>query len=130
MPTAADADVVRATFEDTATWPAWCGPVVEVLHAPERWEQGARLAYRLQSLVTVTFDVTLDRVDARSICWSSTKGPITGTRTFTFEDGAVVDEKRFESWLPVALFYPRPPIRRMSERWLADLVAEAERRTL
>lgn len=126
--TTASPDVVRETFEDAASWPEWCSAVVEVQHAPAVWAAGQRLCYRLASVFTVTFDVRIDQVDARQIRWSSSKGPIRGVRTFTFEPGVVVDEKRFESWLPVALFYPRPPIRRMSERWLADLAHEAERR--
>jgi hypothetical protein len=120
--------MVRATFEDAESWPSWCGPVVSVERIPGAWESGERLDYDLQSLVRVRFAVTLEHVDEVSIRWSSTKGPIRGTRTFTFEPGAIVDEKRFESWLPVALFYPRPPIRRMSERWLQDLARESERR--
>ena len=65
-----------------------------------------------------------------SVVWSSWKGPILGTRTWRFEaegEGTLVtDHKRFESrWLPLALFYPRPLIRQMSQRWLADLGAEA-----
>ena len=126
--TSAPPERVRATFEDAATWPSWCDPVVAVERVPATWSAGERLVYRLQSLVAVTFDVTLEHVDDASIRWSSTKGPIRGTRTFTFAPGVIVDEKRFESWLPVALFYPRPPIRRMSERWLADLARESERR--
>ena len=126
--TTAAPECVRATFEDAKRWPRWCGPVVAVDHAPADWVVGERLVYRLRSLVTVTFDVTLEYVDETSIRWSSTKGPIRGIRTFTFEPGVIVDEKRFESWLPVALFYPRPPIRRMSERWIGALAHESERR--
>ncbi len=41
----------------------------------------------------------------------------------------VTDHKRFSSSiLPIGLAYPRPVIRRMTESWLADVKAEAERR--
>lgn len=126
--TSAPRDVVRRVFMDAASWPDWCGPVREVLASPEHWRVGERLCYRLQSVVSVVFDVRLDAVEDGLVRWSSRKGPILGTRTFEFADGVIRDTKLFESVLPVSLFYPRPPIRKMSERWLADLAAESERR--
>ena len=42
---------------------------------------------------------------------------------------SITDHKRFSSTiLPIGLAYPRPVIRRMTEAWLAEVKAEAERR--
>lgn len=125
---------VRSTFEDAVSWPQWCSPVHTVRHAPTTWDVGAQLSFVLNTLGRVSFDVQLDEVTDTVISWSATKGPIRGTRTWTFESQGdhtlITDHKRFESsWVPIRLIYPRPIIRRMSERWLADLAREATRRS-
>ncbi|MCO4746849.1 MAG: hypothetical protein KC912_18780 [Proteobacteria bacterium] len=127
-------EVVRATFEDTASWPAWCSAVVSVDAVPSAWKSGERLSYVLSSLSEVAFDVRLTVVDPSQIAWTSRKGPIVGTRTWRFDTDErgthITDTKLFQStWLPLRLLYPRPVIRRMSAQWLADLVAEATRRS-
>ena len=119
---------VRQVFEHATDWAQWCGVVHEMRHAPCAWQPGARLHYVLRTFVglPVAFDVTLTRVDRSVIEWTSVRGPIRGTRTWSFEENGqgvqVRDTKTFEStWLPVALVYPRFAVRHMSERWLADL---------
>ena len=99
------------------------------------WAPAATLSFRLKMAnVGVPFSVVVTESDPpHRISWASTKFSITATRTLQFAgDGAsteVADSKEFASpILPVRLFYPRPIIRRMTESWLEDLKAEAERR--
>ena len=101
------------------------------------WAPHAKLSFRLMMAnVGVPFSVVVTESDPPNrITWESTKFSVTATRTFLFAgDGdhtEVTDSKTFASpILPVRLFYPRPVIRNMTESWLEDLKAEAERRAV
>ena len=121
---------VRAVFDEVERWPEWCSVLLD-LRVAKPISVGNDLAYTIRMMgLPAPFHVTIDAVTDSSVVWSSWKGPILGTRTWRFEaegEGTLVtDHKRFESrWLPLALFYPRPIIRQMSQRWLADLGAVA-----
>lgn len=135
---AAPPDLVWSTLTDAASWPRWCGPIRAVHVVPERWEPGARLSYTLGMGpgVPVRFDVTLDAAEpGRLLSWSSSKWwGVRGERTFALaregEATVVTDTKVFTSpWWPVGSVYPRGSVKRMSERWLADLAAEVTSRS-
>ena len=124
---------VRAVFDEVGRWQEWCSVLVGLsLANPIAVDN--ELAYTIRMMgLPAPFRVTLTEVNESCVVWSSWKGPILGTRTWRFEvdgDGTrVTDHKRFESrWLPLALFYPRPLIRKMSEQWLSDLEGEVSRR--
>lgn len=121
---------VWAVFADAARWPEVSRVVAEVSVAPDRWEPGARLAFRLRiGGAVVPFDVRITEADPpHRVVWTSVRWTVTGTRTHTFEptaDGTLAtDHKRFEhAVVPLRWVYPRAVIRRMSEAWLADLAA-------
>ena len=99
------------------------------------WRPGSKLSFRLRMAnVGVPFSVVVTESNApHRVTWESAKFSITATRTLQFVGvGArteVTDAKRFSSpLLPLWLFYPRRVIRNMTESWLEDLKAEAERR--
>ena len=99
------------------------------------WEPNSRLSFRLRMAnVGVPFSVVVTESDPpHRVSWESTKFSITATRTVRFTGNGgrteVTDSKRFSSpVLPVRLFYPRWIIRNMTDTWLRDLKAEAERR--
>ena len=124
------------TFADAKSWPDWSRVCTEVWDlSDDLWASQSKLSFRLKmASVGVPFSVVVTESDPpHRITWESTKFSITATRTFQFAgDGAsteVTDSKTFASpILPVRLFYPRPIIRNMTESWLKDLKAEAERR--
>lgn len=127
---AAPPERVWSTLVDADRWPTWCSVVRTVHEVPERWEPGARLSYTLGMGpgVPVRFDVTLDAVEpGRLLAWSSSKWwGVRGDRAFRLtpirEGTRVTDTKAFSSRLwPIGAVYPRGSVRRMSERWLADL---------
>jgi hypothetical protein len=100
------------------------------------WQPGQRLRFRLRMVgVPVPFDVALTEVETGCrVAWESTEFSVTAVRTISITgdgDGVIIrDHKAFHSpALPVGLVYPRFLIRRMTESWLADLSAEAERRS-
>ena len=126
------------TFTDARSWPDWCRVCIEVWDvSDDLWRPGSKLSFRLRMAnVGVPFSVVVTESDApHRVTWESTKFSITATRTLQFVGvGArteVTDAKRFSSpLLPIWLFYPRWVIRNMTESWLADLKAEAERRAV
>ena len=134
---AASPEQVWAVFKDILSWPRWNSVCREVaVKEGKPWEPGFRFRMVLDMAgVPVPFEPNVIEADPPNrVVWRSTRLGITGTRTFTFElvDGMTqaADEKLFESRvMPVALVYPRPVIRRMSERWLSALAREVERRT-
>ena len=128
--------VVWRTFADPRSWPTWsrvCLGVWDISN--DLWAPNSKLSFRLRMAnVGVPFSVVVTESDPpRRVTWESTKFPITATRTIHLAGDAdrteVTDSKRFSSpLLPVRLFYPRWIIRNMTESWLQDLKAEAERR--
>lgn len=128
--------VVWDTFADARLWPTWSSVCTEVWDvSDDLWQPGSNLSFRLRMAnVGVPFSVVVTESDPpHRITWESTKFSITATRTFQFVgDGdrtKVTDSKRFSSpILPIWLFYPRWVIRNMTESWLENLKAEAERR--
>ena len=128
--------VVWATFAGARSWPNWSRVCTGVWGlSDDLWAPNSGLSFRLRMAnVGVPFSVVVTESDPpHRITWESTKFSITATRTSQFAgDGAsteVTDSKTFASpILPVRLFYPRPIIRNMTESWLKDLKAEAERR--
>ena len=128
--------MVWDTFADAKSWPAWsrvCSDVWDV--SDDLFAPNSRLSFRLQmAKVGVPFSVVVTESDPpHRVTWESTKFSITATRTFQFVGEGhrtlVTDSKDFKSPLiPIWLFYPRPIIRNMTESWLQDLKAEAERR--
>ncbi|MDA1297330.1 MAG: SRPBCC family protein [Chloroflexi bacterium] len=145
---------VWQVFADIARWTEWCGVCLradpEVLISEDfDWQPGQRINLKFRmSGVGVPFNVAItDTQPERSVAWASTKLSVTAVRTFTFTEelaeelakesagdpaGAsvtvVTDHKLFTSpILPLRLFYPRPLIRSMTERMLADLKTECER---
>jgi uncharacterized protein YndB with AHSA1/START domain len=125
---AAPQERVWSVFADARRWPEWSRVIASVSVAPERWERGARLAFRLRiGGAVVPFDVTVTEAEPpRRVTWSSVRWTVTGTRTHTFEatpEGTrATDHKRFDHALvPLRWVYPRAVIRKMSETWLEDL---------
>ncbi len=129
-------ETVWEVFSHAAAWPEWSRVCLEVREVPDAlWRPGSMLWFRLRMAgVGVPFHVFVtDSRPERLVAWESTKFTITATRTFRFDvvDGRtlVTDRKLFRSAaLPIALFYPRPLIRNMTESWLDDLKRESERR--
>ena len=128
--------VVWHTFADAKSWPTWSRVCLDVWDvSDDLFASNSMLSFRLlMAKVGVPFSVVVTESDPpHRVTWESTKFSITATRTFQFVgDGdrtMVTDSKRFSSpILPIWLFYPRPIIRNMTESWLQDLRAEAERR--
>jgi uncharacterized protein YndB with AHSA1/START domain len=123
---------VWTVFADARRWPEWSRVIAAVTVAPERWEPGARLAFRLRiGGAVVPFDVTVTAADPpHLVTWTSVRWTVTGTRTHTFAttaDGTrATDHKRFDHPVaPLRWVYPRAIIRRMSETWLDDLARAA-----
>ena len=129
--------VVWETFADARLWPTWSRVCLDVWDvSDDLWAPNSKLSFRLRMAnVGVPFSVVVTDSDPPNrVTWESTKLSITATRTIQLAgDGArteVTDSKRFSSpLLPVWLFYPRWIIRNMTESWLKDLKAQAERRT-
>ncbi len=127
---------VWAVFADAVRWPQWSPVCTEVWgDLDSLWATGAHLGFRLRMAGRrVPFLVEIIESDPpHRVVWSSTKFTVTAKRTFTFTPVAggtrVTDRKEFSSTaLPVGLWYPRRVIRTMTERWLGDMKAEAERR--
>ena len=128
--------VVWDTFADATSWPNWSSVCLDVWNvSDDLWAPNSKLSFRLRMAnVGVPFSVVVTESDPpRRVTWKSTKFSITATRTIQLAgDGdrtEVTDSKRFTSpLLPVWLFYPRWIISDMTESWLQDLKAEAERR--
>ena len=124
------------TFADARAWPRWSRVCLDIWDvSDDLWAPKSKLSFRLRMAnVGVPFSVVVTESDPpRRVTWKSTKFSITATRTIQLAgDGdrtEVTDSKRFSSpLLPVWLFYPRWIIRNMTESWLQDLKAEAERR--
>ncbi|GEM_PF-220490 len=121
---------------DVRHWPEWshvCTGVWDVPDGPLR--PGRNFGFRLRMAgMDVPFYVTATEVDAyRRLSWKSTRYCITAVRSHEFAAAAngrtlVRDRKLFSSRvLPVGLWYPRWLIRGMTEAWLRELKAEAER---
>jgi hypothetical protein len=133
----ASAGAVWAVLGDVRAWPQWARVCASAgVDDTFDWQPGQRLRFRLRMAgVPVPFDVTLKQFEAgRRVAWQSTEFSITAVRTISTEedgDGVTIrDHKAFHSpILPIGLVYPRLLIRRMTESWLADLSAEAERRS-
>ena len=128
--------VVWDTFADARSWPTWSRVCLDVWDVSnDLWAPNSKLSFRLRlANVGVPFSVVVTESDPpHRVTWESTKFSVTATRTvqFTVEGDRteVTDSKRFSSpLLPVWLFYPRWIITSMTESWLEDLKAEAERR--
>ena len=126
------------TFADARSWPDWCRVCIEVWDvSDDLWRPHSRLSFRLRmAYVGVPFSVVVTESHApHRVTWESTKFSITATRTLQFVglggSTEVTDSKRFSSTVfPVGLCYPRAVIRNMTESWLEDLKAEAERRAV
>ena len=124
------------TFADAKSWPDWsrvCTDVWDV--SDDIWAPNSKLSFRLRMAgVSVPFSVVVtESHPPKRVTWESTKFSITATRTLQFVATGVrtevTDSKRFSSpLLPIWLFYPRWVIGNMTESWLEDLKAEAERR--
>lgn len=142
------AEHVRQVFADISRWTDWCSVCLDaelvgqsgrrVIPAESEfsWKPGERIRFKFRMAgVGVPFEVAIGHTSSEhSVAWSSTKFTVTAVRTFTFEESGsatvVTDHKLFtSSVLPLRLFYPRPIIRHMSERMLADLKTECERVT-
>ncbi len=129
---------VWGTFADARSWPDWSRVCIEVWDvSDDLWRPHSRLSFRLRMAnVGVPFSVVVTESDApRRVTWESNKFSITATRTLQFVglggSTEVSDSKRFSSTIfPVGLCYPRTVIRNMTESWLEDLKAEAERRAV
>lgn len=139
---------VWQVFSDITRWTEWCSVCLQAESVTQRggdafspeeefiWQPGERIRLKFRMAgIGVPFEVAIDHADKEHrVAWSSTKFSVTAIRTFTFEEAGsvtvVTDHKLFTSpVLPLRLFYPRPMIRRMSERMLADLKTECERLT-
>lgn len=128
--------VVWDTFADAGSWPTWSRVCVDVWDvSDDLWAPNSKLSFRLRMAnAGVPFSVVVTESEPpHRVSWESTKFSITATRTIQFADVGgrteVTDSKRFSSpVLPVRLFYPRWIIRDMTDTWLRDLKAEAERR--
>ena len=128
--------VVWDTFADARSWPTWSRVCLDVWDvSDDLWSPSSKLSFRLRMAnVGVPFSVVVtESAPPNRVTWESTKFTITATRTIQFTvDGdriQVTDSKQFSSpILPVRLFYPRWIIRNMTESWLQNLKAEAERR--
>jgi hypothetical protein len=126
---------VWAVFSGVRRWPEWSRVCLGVSGELDRlWAPGAEFGFQLRMAgAGVPFHVRVtESYPPRRVAWSSTRLTVTAKRTFTFspsQDGTVVrDRKEFSSpALPIGLWYPRRAIRTMTERWLAELRAEAER---
>lgn len=95
---------------------------------------GSRFGFKLRmGVLRPSFNVTVIESDPpRSATWASTRLTVTARRTFDLTPvpggTRVTDRKHFSSpWLPVGLWYPRRIVRTMTDQWLLDLKAEAER---
>ena len=128
--------VVWDTFADARSWPKWSRVCLDVWDvSDDLWAPNSKLSFRLRMAnVGVPFSVVVTESEPpHQVTWESTKFSITASRTIQFDgDGGrteVTDSKRFSSpVLPIWLFYPRWIIRNMTESWLQELKAEAERR--
>lgn len=127
---------VWGVFSHVSDWPRWSEVRLGVWNLSSNlWQTGSHLAFSLRMAgLGVPFSVTVTSSDPPArVAWASTKLTVTAVRTFTFEQEGgrtlVTDRKHFSSpVLPVRAVYPRWIIRRMTEAWLRDLKAEAERR--
>ncbi len=127
-------DAVWEALTDAYRWPEWCRVCPGVSVAPDAWAPGEALSFKLRMAgIAVPFNVRLCDVEpGRCVSWVSTKFSITAVRTISLEPRdagvTVTDHKRFSSpVVPIGVYYPRFLIRRMTESWLHDLKAEAER---
>ncbi len=130
----APADAVWKALTDANRWPEWCRVCPSVSGAPDAWSPGEALSFKLRmARMEMPFNVRLTDVESgRCISWVSTRFAITAVRTISLEPCdagvTVTDHKRFSSpVVPVGVYYPRVLLRRMTESWLEDLKAEAER---
>lgn len=129
----ASRDRVFSIVERAQDWTLWSDVVADVTRAPAiPWRASEQLAFKLRMAGRrVSFSVRVTEYEQGSkIAWASTKLGITAVRTLSFVDRGicrVADHKRFSSrFLPIGICYPRSIIRRMTDRWLADLKREAE----
>ena len=128
--------VVWDTFADARSWPTWSRVCLDVWDlSDDLWAPNSKLSFRLKMAnVGLPFSVVVTESDPPNrVTWESTKFSVTATRTIHLAGEGdyteVTDSKTFASpILPIRLFYPRPVIRNMTESWLQDLKAEAERR--
>ncbi len=126
---------VWAVFSEVGRWVDWCNVCLRADTEPGfNWGVGDRLGLKFKiASVGVPFNVTMiESEPGRRVAWESTKFTVTATRTFSFAPAGhavqVIDHKLYRSpVLPLAFFYPRPIIRRMTESHLSDLKAECER---
>ena len=130
----APADAVWKALTDANRWPEWCRVCPSVSAAPQAWSPGEALSFKLRMAgIEMPFNVRLTDVESgRCVSWVSTRFTITAVRTISLEPRdagvTVTDHKRFSSpVVPVGAYYPQFLIRRMTESWLEDLKAEAER---
>ncbi len=133
----APADAAWKALADARRWPEWCRVCPEVSIAPDAWSPGEALSFKLRMAgLAVPFKVRLSEVEpGRCVSWVSTRYTITAVRTISLEPRdahdetvTITDHKRFSSpVIPVGVYYPQFLIRHMTESWLEDLGAEAER---
>ena len=125
---------VWQVFSELDRWTEWCGVCLSASGEDNfGWKTGQGISLRLRLAgVGIPFNVTVTESRPQElVAWASTKLTVTAVRTFSFVESElgtlVTDHKLFRSkLLPLALFYPRPVIRRMTESMLTDLKAECE----
>lgn len=130
-------DIIWDVFKDINNWPKWSPTTLGVWDVSnDIWELGSKFSFRLKMAgAGVPFTVEIcHSEEKKKIAWKSTIFTVTAVRTYSFdvesESVKVKDHKEFKSWLfPIWTFYPRPIIRNMTERWLAEFKAECERRS-
>lgn len=133
----ANMEVVWEVFTDIKNWTNWSPTTLEVWDVSENiWELSSKFSFRLKMAgVGVPFTVDVCKsIEKNTIAWKSTIFTVTAVRTYTFEEieNAVLvkDHKQFKSSIfPIWLFYPRPIIRSMTERWLKEFKLECEKRS-
>lgn len=131
---AASPGQVWGVFQEVHAWPEWNPVCLRVWNvSPKLWEAGSSFSFTLRMAgVPVSFHVTVTEAQPPyRVTWSSRRVTITGTRTIAFVPSAngtlASDTKAFSSpFLPIALFYPRPIIRHMSEASLLALKRRVE----
>ena len=126
---------VWAVISAVTRWPDWSHICVRVWgETGNSLPAKASFGFKLRmGALRPSFNVTVVESDPpHRVSWASTKLTVTARRTFEFTPvpggTRVTDRKDFSSpVLSIGLWYPRRIVRAMTEKWLRDLKAEAER---
>ena len=124
-----------AVISTVTRWPDWSHICVRVWgETGNSLPARARFGFKLRmGALRPSFNVTVvESNPPHRVSWASMKLTVTARRTFEFTPvpggTRVTDRKDFSSpVLPIGLWYPRRMVRTMTEKWLRDLKAEAER---